>query len=96
MFCCRHHPLLITKHDFQNQRQEKSAPAVPAPFTISTGLTVTERREQERREEEGRRGRSFSSYSSGRPARWLGGSLARAVAGAPIVEVQYSILTHDF
>ena len=51
-------PRIITKYDFMQTRQEKSAPslAVPAPFTISTGLTVTEKEQEEARR---RGGRSF-------------------------------------
>ena len=51
-------PRIITKYDFMQTRQEKSAPslAVPAPFTISTGLTVTEKEKEEARR---RGGRSF-------------------------------------
>ena len=51
-------PRIITKYDFMQTRQEKSAPslAVPAPFTISTGLTVTEKEQEAARR---RGGRSF-------------------------------------
>ena len=82
-------PRIITWRDFpQHHRQEKSGLlAVPEPFTISTGITVTQK--GERGEREGRRtGRSYTPVSMGRPARWLGGNLARAVAIAPTIEVQ--------
>ena len=81
-------PRIITWRDFpQHHRQEKSGLlAVPEPFTISTGITVTQK--GERGEREGRRrGRSYSPVSMARPARWLGGNLARAVAIAPTIEV---------
>ena len=78
-------PRIITWRDFpQHHRQEKSGLlAVPEPFTISTGIQVTPKGEKEGR----RRGRSYSPVSMARPARWLGGSLARAVAIAPTIEV---------
>ena len=84
-------PRIITWRDFpQHHRQEKSGLlAVPEPFTISTGITVTQKGERgDEREEGRRRGRSYSPVSMARPARYLGlGNLARAVAIAPTIEV---------
>ena len=80
-------PRIITWRDFpQHRRQEKSGLlSVPEPFTISTGITVTPKGEREEGKRRG--GRSYSPVSMARPARWLGGSLARAVAIAPTIEV---------
>merc|ERR1712088_40290 len=80
-------PQIITWRDFpQDRRQEKSGLLeVPEPFTISTGITVTQKGEREAREGR-RKGRSYSPVSMARPARWLGGNLARAVAIAPTIE----------
>lgn len=73
-------PRLITKYDFLQTRQQKAGPiGVPPPFTVSTGLTVAQN------EEQNRRGRAFSY---GRPARsgLFGRSLALAVEGAPTIQ----------
>ena len=86
-------PRIITWRDFpQHRRQEKSGLlSVPEPFTISTGITVTPKGE----ETEGRKrgGRAYTPpVSMARPARWLGGNLARAVAIAPTIEVYHDAM----
>jgi len=79
----RTRPRIITKYDFINTRDKKSHLEVPPPFVVSTGLTVTQR--EQNQASPYRTGRSQKLFGS-RQAKTNFVNLKEAVAAAPLVD----------
>lgn len=75
-------PRIITKYDFMNTRDKKSHLDLPPEFVVSTGLTVTEQKQNEASSQ--RSGRSQKLFGS-RQAKTNFVNLKEAVAAAPLV-----------
>jgi len=78
----RSRPRIITKYDFMNTRNKKSHLEVPPEFVVSTGLTVTQQKQNEAASQ--RSGRSQKVYGS-RQAKTNFVNLKEAVEAAPLV-----------
>ena len=82
----RHHPQLITKHDFIKTRKEKSSHInIPKEFTISTNLHVSHDKLTNNNNNY-RSARSHGLFGSSRRAKQGFSDLASAVRGAPTIE----------
>jgi len=78
----RTRPRIITKYDFMSSRDKKSHIELPPEFVVSTGLTVTQQKQNEAPSQ--RSGRSQRIFGS-RQAKTNFVNLKEAVAAAPLV-----------